>query len=130
MIDHPYDKATSEFMVTAPSHYQVVANGLLQEETDLEDGQRMTHWKQGVPIRFVAQRDRCGAVHVRHFGSVGGIPLQTWVFPQQREEGIVTFEIPVRQAMEFFSETSENTHTRSWLMSKPLEWVRGWSMRV
>src|SRR4030095_1198806 len=31
-IDHPYDKATGEFIVTAPSQYQVVANGLLIEE--------------------------------------------------------------------------------------------------
>jgi aminopeptidase N len=28
-IDHPYDKATSEFRVTAPRHYKVVSNGLL-----------------------------------------------------------------------------------------------------
>ena len=35
MIDHPYDKATGEFIVTAPAHYQVVANGLLIEEIDL-----------------------------------------------------------------------------------------------
>lgn len=50
MIDHPYDKATGEFIVTAPAHYQVVANGLLVEELDLENGQRRTHWKQSVPI--------------------------------------------------------------------------------
>jgi aminopeptidase N len=31
MIDYPCDKATSEFIVTAPVHYQVVANGLLQD---------------------------------------------------------------------------------------------------
>ena len=50
MIDHPYDRATGEFIVTAPAHYQVVANGLLVEELDLGDGQRRTHWKQSVPI--------------------------------------------------------------------------------
>ena len=33
MIDHPSDKATSEFLVTAPSKYQVVANGLLHRGT-------------------------------------------------------------------------------------------------
>ena len=49
-VDHPSDKATSEFFVTAPARYQVVSNGLLQEETDLGDGRRLTHWKQSVPI--------------------------------------------------------------------------------
>ncbi|HVH56164.1 MAG TPA: hypothetical protein VM791_07915, partial [Vicinamibacterales bacterium] len=50
MIDHPYDKATGEFIVTAPSHYQVIANGRLVEEADLAPGMRRTHWKQSVPI--------------------------------------------------------------------------------
>ncbi len=36
--------------ITAPARYQVVANGLLQEEHDLGDGRRLTHWKQSVPI--------------------------------------------------------------------------------
>ena len=49
-IDHPYDKATGEFVVTAPAQYQVVANGLLIEELDLPGARRQTHWKQSVPI--------------------------------------------------------------------------------
>lgn len=50
VINHPYDKATCEFKVTAPSHYQVVSNGLLKEETNLGNGKKLTHWKQSVPI--------------------------------------------------------------------------------
>ena len=33
--DDPSDKATVEYIVTAPQHYQVVANGILIEETNL-----------------------------------------------------------------------------------------------
>jgi len=104
MIDHPYDKATSEFIVTAPVHYQVVANGLLQEETNLGDGQRRTHWKQSVPIPSWLNAVGVARFASRHFGSVNGIPLQTWVFHQDREAGIATFEVPVRDAMTFFIE--------------------------
>jgi hypothetical protein len=50
MIDHPYDKATGEFVITAPNQYQVVANGLLIEELDLPNNMRRSHWKQSVPI--------------------------------------------------------------------------------
>ncbi|MGI9037733.1 MAG: hypothetical protein ACR2GQ_02620 [Gemmatimonadota bacterium] len=49
-IDHPYDKASNEFLVTAPSHYQVISNGLRVEETDRGGGTRLTHWRQSVPI--------------------------------------------------------------------------------
>jgi aminopeptidase N len=102
MIDHPYDKATSEFVVTAPAKYQVVANGLLQEETDLGDGQRLTHWKQSVPIASWLNAVGVAQFASRHFGSVKGIALQTWVYHQDRDNGIVTFEGPARQAMEFY----------------------------
>jgi aminopeptidase N len=104
MIDHPYDKATSEFIVTAPIHYQVVANGLLQEETDLEGEMRRTHWKQSVPIPSWLNALGVARFSSQHFGSVNGIPLQTWVFHQDREAGIATFEVPAREAMTFFSE--------------------------
>ncbi|MEO8369252.1 MAG: M1 family metallopeptidase [Candidatus Solibacter sp.] len=103
MIDHPSDKATSEFLVTAPSKYQVVANGHLEEERDLGDGRRLTHWKETVPIASWLNNIGVAQFVSRNFGTVGGIPLQTWVFPRDRENGIGTFETPTRQAMEFFT---------------------------
>jgi aminopeptidase N len=103
MIDHPSDKATSEFLVTAPAKYQVVANGTLQEEFDLGDGRRMTHWKQSVPIASWLNNIGVAQFSSRHFATAAGVPLETWVFPQDRENGIVTFEGPSRQAMEFFA---------------------------
>ena len=42
-IDHPYEKATSEFIVKAPAHYQVISNGLLMEETNLDANTKLTH---------------------------------------------------------------------------------------
>ncbi|MEX0907550.1 MAG: M1 family metallopeptidase [Gemmatimonadota bacterium] len=104
MIDHPYDKATNEFIVTAPDHYQVVANGLLLEETDIADGRRLSHWRNGVPIASWLTAIGVARFAAREFGTVRGIPLQTWVFPQDRENGIITFEEPVRQSIEFFGE--------------------------
>ncbi|MBS1787765.1 MAG: M1 family metallopeptidase [Acidobacteria bacterium] len=104
MIDHPYDKATSEFIVTAPSKYQVIANGLLQEETDLGDGRRLTHWKQSVPIASWLNAIGVAQFSVHHDGLVKGVPHQTWVYHQEREIGPAWFELKSRQAMEFFSE--------------------------
>lgn len=104
MIDHPYDKATSEFIVSAPAKYQVVANGLLQEEVDLGDGRRLTHWKQSVPIASWLNAIGVAQFAVHHDGLVKGVPHQTWVYRQERELGPAWFETKSRQAMEFFSE--------------------------
>ncbi|HVT92017.1 MAG TPA: M1 family metallopeptidase [Bryobacteraceae bacterium] len=102
VIDHPYDKASSEFLVTAPAKYQVVANGVLEEERDLDDGRRLTHWSQREPIATWLNNIGVARFSSRHIGSVSGIPLQTWVFPQDRDAGSSTFDGPMRQAIEFF----------------------------
>ncbi len=104
MIDHPYDKATSEFLVTAPVKYQVVANGLLQEETDLGNGMRFTHWKQSVPISSWLNALGVAEFSVHHAGVVKGVELQTWAFRQDREAGPPWFEPVSRAAVDFFSE--------------------------
>src|SRR5262245_5404813 len=104
MIDHPYDKATSEFIVTAPAKYQVVANGLLLEETDLGDGRRRTHWKQSVPIASWLNALGVEQFAVFHAGIVKGVELQTWVAHQDAESGRMYFEKPAREALEFYSE--------------------------
>jgi aminopeptidase N len=103
MIDHPYDKATGEFIVTAPSHYQVVSNGVLLEETDLGGGVRRTHWKQSVPIASWLYALGIARFAVHHPGDVQGVPLQTWVFPEDRDRGIELFESTTTRAMDFFA---------------------------
>jgi aminopeptidase N len=104
VIDHPSDKATSEFVVTAPAKYQVVANGLLQEATDLGDGRRRTHWKQSVPIASWLNALGVAQFAAHHAGQVKGVPLQTWVFHRDRDVGFAAFEGPARRALEFYSE--------------------------
>jgi aminopeptidase N len=103
-IDHPYDKATSEFFVTAPVRYQVVSNGLLEDETDLGDGRRLTHWKQSVPIATWLNALGVAQFTSHHAGTVRGTPLETWVFHQDRDAAISALENPGRRALEFYSE--------------------------
>ena len=86
-VDHPYDKATGEFIVTAPAQYQVVANGLLVETLDLGDGRRTTHWKQSEPIATWLYSIGVAQFAARRFGSAAGVPLQTWVYHQDRDAG-------------------------------------------
>jgi aminopeptidase N len=103
-IDHPYDKATGEFIVTAPSYYQVVANGLLVSEIDRPDGERTTHWRQSVPIASWLFALGVARFSVHHYAVVRGIPQQVWSFPEDRETASGVFEFTGRRAFEFFSD--------------------------
>jgi aminopeptidase N len=103
-IDHISDKATAEFIVTAPSHYQVVANGRLVEEVDLPGELRRTHWRQSVPVSPWLYTVGVASFAVHHADPVAGVPLQSWVYPRDREVGFDGFETPARRAVSFFSE--------------------------
>jgi aminopeptidase N len=103
IIDHPYDKATCEFIVTAPSQYQVVSNGLRKEVTDLPDGNRLTHWQQSVPIAswlYVLGVARFAVEYVDKFDNKS---IETWVYHQDREKGFYDFAVPTRKVLEFYS---------------------------
>ena len=103
-IDHPYDKATCEFIVTAPAHYQVVSNGLKIEESDLENGKRLTHWKQSVPIASWLYVLGVARFAVDYVGEFDGKSIETWVYYQDRDAGFYDFAIPTKSALEFYSD--------------------------
>ena len=95
-IDHPYDKATCEFIVEAPEHYQVVSNGLLQSIKNLEGNRKQTHWRTRVPMPTKVM-----VIGVAHFavetaGVHKGKEIQSWVYAQNREEGFHDFAQAVR----------------------------------
>lgn len=49
-VDHPSDKATVSWSVTAPSERTVVANGVLVDRTPLPNGRMRTRWRETHPI--------------------------------------------------------------------------------
>ena len=103
MIDHPYDKATGEMIITAPARWQVVSNGSLIEEVDLPGDQRRTHWRQSVPIASWLYALGVARFSAHHAGTAVGIPMQTWAFPQDASAARTLFEETSRRAMEFFA---------------------------
>jgi len=102
-VDHPSDKATCEFAVTAPARYQVVASGRLIEETNLPGDLTLTHWRESAPMATYLMVIGVARFAVAHLGTLEGVPLQTWVYPQDREAGFFDFAGAGR-SLEFFSE--------------------------
>ena len=91
-VDHPADKALCAFEVTAPSHYQVVACGLLDEEIDLAGGRRRTTYRSSAPMATKVMVAGIARFAVDRVALVEGVPLETWVFPQQQRDGFSDFE--------------------------------------
>ena len=88
-VDHVSDKATVDWIVIAPDHYQVIGNGRLIERTDLGDGNRRTHWGSAIPIPPKVMVIGAARFAVQYVGTVSGGPVQSCVYPQNRDEGFV-----------------------------------------
>ncbi len=101
-VDHIGDKATNEFVITAPAHYQVVSNGRLVEETDLDGGMRLTHWRQSVPIPPWLYVVGVARFAVQHLGEFKGVPVQTWVYARDRDAGFHDFAVPTMEVLHFY----------------------------
>ena len=103
-VDHPYEKATSEMIVIAPNHYQVISNGLLVEESNLNDGLKRTHWKQAVPISCWLYVLGVAEFAIQYVDTFEDKSIQTWVYKQDREAGFYDFAVPTKHTLQFFSD--------------------------
>ncbi len=90
-VDHPSDKATLDFRITAPGHYTVVANGALLEEKELANHKKLTHWKEAIPISPKVMMIGVADFAVDHPGDAMGIPVYNYVFPENKEIGFSSY---------------------------------------
>jgi aminopeptidase N len=101
-IDEPGDKASVEFIITAPQHYQVVANGILVEETNLSNNKKLTHWKEDVPVATKVMVIGAADFAVNLAGMIDNcIPVYSWVFPEDRDKGFYDYALAM-EIMPFF----------------------------
>ncbi len=102
-LDHPSDKATSEFIVTAPAKYKVVSNGLLMEESTMGNNTKLTHWKQMVPVSCWLFVLGVAEFAVQYVDQFNGKSIETWVYAKNREAGFYDFAEPTKAVLEFYS---------------------------
>jgi aminopeptidase N len=94
-VDHPADKATVDFKIKAPVHYQVVANGVQVEETSLDSATKFTHYKEAVPLSTKIMVIGVAAFAVQLAGEVSNIPIYSWVYPEDRNKGFYDYGVAV-----------------------------------
>lgn len=86
VVDHLSDKATVSFRVTAPAKYEVVSNGnLVSDSTDGDT--RITQWRSDVPLPPKVMVVGVADFVVDTVTTVDGVPIQSWVYPEDRSAG-------------------------------------------
>jgi len=102
-IDHVSDKATLEFVVNTPDHYGVVANGYLFRQFPLPDSRMVSHWKSDVPLPTKVMVIGAADFAVEMAGFAGKTPIQTWVYPDNQDEGFYDYK-PAVKVVNFYND--------------------------
>lgn len=90
-VDDVADKASVEFAITAPHQYQVVSNGIQTEETNLPKGYKLTRWNENVPLPTKIMVIGVAEFAVQLTGNVEGIPVYSWVYPENKKDGFYDY---------------------------------------
>ncbi len=92
-VDDPADKASVEFLVIAPDHYQVISNGILIKETNLEENRKLTHYKEDLPLPTKVMVIGVADFAVELAGNVDSIPVYSWLYPEEKKNGFHDYVI-------------------------------------
>jgi aminopeptidase N len=80
-IDHPSDKATVEFKVSVPDHYEVIASGTLKEEADEGNHYKLCHWQSDDPLPTKVMVIGAADFTIDTVKNNLDIPITTWSYP-------------------------------------------------
>lgn len=93
-VDDPADKASVDFIVSAPHRYNVISNGIPtgNSSQQLPDGNRLHHWteKKPLPTKVMVIGVARFAVDTAGFFE-NTKPVTSWVFPQDSTKGFKTY---------------------------------------
>ncbi len=103
-IDRPDDKASFEFLVTAPKQYKVVSNGIKVAETNKDAATTLTHWKEVIPQATKVMVIGVAQFAVKEYAQrPGGIPVSAWVYPKDSTKGFYDYGL-TPNILQFFAD--------------------------
>jgi len=104
VVDHPYDKATTEMIITHPARYQSTSNGVLKESSNVGNGMKMTHWVNDVPTATWLYFIGVAEMAMEVVDTWNGIPIETWVYWQDRDKGFYDFAEPSKAVLAYYED--------------------------
>ena len=90
-IDHPSDKATVRFEVTAPSRMEVVANGYLVDRIELGDGSSRSRWAATAEVPTYCMVIGAADFAIVEAGEAAGVQVSHWTYPADSLAGAAAF---------------------------------------
>ena len=102
VIDHPSDKASVDFAVRAPQHYDVIANGTLVEAKRIDDNFKYYRYStNGIPLATKVMVIGVADFDIKSYGEVYCIPVSSWVFSPAPAGGLDDY-LPAKEVLKYY----------------------------
>ncbi|GAA4928985.1 M1 family metallopeptidase [Mucilaginibacter defluvii] len=101
-VDDVADKAGVDFIVTAPAHYSVVANGLKLSEKQ-NGSNKATHWHEDVPVSTKVMVIGVADFAISTPEFVNTIPVNAYTFKQDKSNGFKAYSC-APEILNFYSQ--------------------------
>jgi len=121
-VDHPYDKASIEFRITAPDHYDVVATGKKIEESNLGRNIKLTIYQEPAPVAMKVVTIGVTKFATKLLGTVGEIPVTAWVYPENRLDGFSDYGVAVSVLNYFIENIGPYSYAKLANMQAKTQW--------
>ena len=121
-VDHPSDKATIEFQITAPDHYDVVATGEKIEESYLDNGYKLTIYKEPAPVAMKVVTIGVAKFASRLLDDVYDIPVTAWVYPENRLDGFSDYHVATNVLKFFIDSIGPYSYAKLANMQAKTQW--------
>jgi aminopeptidase N len=121
-VDHPYDKASMEFRITAPDHYDVVATGEKIEESYLGNGLKLTTYREPAMVAMKVVTIGVTRFASRQLEEVYGIPVSAWVYPENRLEGFHDYAVASKVLKYFIDKVGPYSYAKLANMQAKTQW--------
>ncbi len=121
-VDHPYDKASIEFRITAPERYDVIATGEKIEESYLGNGHKLTIYKEPAPVAMKVVTIGVTQFASRLLDEVYDIPVTAWVYPENRLDGFSDYSVSSEVLRYFIDNIGPYSYAKLANMQAKTQW--------
>lgn len=101
VVDHPSDKASVEFIIKAPEHYEVIASGKRLETKLLEGKIKQHRFRTKVDFPTKVMVFAASEFRVTPYDTIQGVPISSWIF-EENDNGEMDYW-PAVEALRFFT---------------------------
>ena len=101
VVDHPSDKARVEFLIKAPSHYNVIASGQFISKKAIDETSNLFHYQSRIPLSTKIMVFGAADFKTKEYARFKDVLVSSWIFKEEPNAGLDDYKNAL-EALKFY----------------------------